>query len=92
MDGTRYQVNVGNVLSEEFQVVTGLKQGSALSPLLFNIALEKFVRNKQRDNCGIDISTNKISILRFADDLNIVGGDEENVVQSTSALTGAIAR
>lgn len=27
MNGTKYQVRVDNVLSEEFQVVTGLKQG-----------------------------------------------------------------
>jgi len=49
MNGTKYQVRVDNVLSKEFQVVTGLKQGDALSPLLFNIAPEKVVRNIQGD-------------------------------------------
>jgi len=53
-------------------VVTGLKQGDALSPLLFNIALEKVVRSIQKDNHSIDIGTNKIGILGFANDLNIV--------------------
>jgi len=37
MKGTKFQVRVENVLSEEFQVITSLKQ--AHSPLLFNIAL-----------------------------------------------------
>jgi len=86
MNGTKYQVRVDNVLSEEFQVVTGLKQGDALSPLLFNIALEKAVRSIQRDNHGIDIGTNKIGILGFADDLNIIGDDEESVKQCTAVL------
>lgn len=54
MNGTKYQVRVDNVLSEEFQVVKGLKQGDALSRLLFNIALEKIVRSTQR-GYGIDI-------------------------------------
>jgi len=43
MNGIKYQVRVHNILSEELQVITGLKQGDALSPLLFNIALEKVV-------------------------------------------------
>jgi hypothetical protein len=63
-----------------------LKQGDALSPLLFNIALEKVVRSIQRDNHGIDIGTNKNGILGFADDLNIVGNDGESLVQSTVFL------
>ncbi|VVC36479.1 Reverse transcriptase domain [Cinara cedri] len=79
MNGTKYQVRVDNILSEEFQVVTGLKQGDSLSPLLFNIALEKVVRSIQRNNYGIDIGTIKIGILGFVDDLNLVGDDGESV-------------
>ncbi|KAF0702148.1 craniofacial development protein 2-like, partial [Aphis craccivora] len=44
MNDTKYQVRVDQTLSEEFEVITGLKQGDALSPLLFNIALEKIIR------------------------------------------------
>jgi len=35
MSGTKYQVRINQTLSEEFEVVTGLKQGDAFSPLLF---------------------------------------------------------
>lgn len=76
MNDIKCQVRVDNVLSEEFQVVTGLKQDDALSPL-FNIVLEKVVQNVQRDNYGIDININKINILAFADNLNIIGNDGE---------------
>jgi hypothetical protein len=38
MNGTKYKLRVDNLLFEEIQVVTGLKQGDALSLLLFNIA------------------------------------------------------
>lgn len=87
MNSTKYQLRANNVPSEEFQMVTSLKQGDALSPLLFNIALEKVIRSIQRDNsCGIDIGTNKISILSFAGDLNIVGDNGESVAQSTLTL------
>jgi hypothetical protein len=85
MNSTKYQIRVDNVLFEEFQVVAGLKQGDALSTLLFNIALDKFVRNIQRNNYGIDFGTNKIGILGFADDL-IIGDDVESVMQCTTVL------
>lgn len=54
--------------------------------LLFYIALEKVVQSVQRDDCGIDVGTNKISILDFADDFNIIGNEDESIAQNTSTL------
>lgn len=45
MNSIKYQAKVDRVLSKELQIMTGLKQRDALSPLLFNIAQEKVVRN-----------------------------------------------
>jgi hypothetical protein len=36
--------NVGKNLSDVFPIKNGLKQGAALSPLLFNFALEYAIR------------------------------------------------
>uniref|UniRef100_A0A2S2QCR5 Retrovirus-related Pol polyprotein from type-2 retrotransposable element R2DM n=1 Tax=Sipha flava TaxID=143950 RepID=A0A2S2QCR5_9HEMI len=44
MENTKCRARTQNVTSETFTVVTGLKQGDALSPVLFNLALEKVVR------------------------------------------------
>lgn len=52
MNDTKYQVRVDQTLSEEFEVITDLKQGDALSPLLFNIALEKIIRNVKKKQLG----------------------------------------
>lgn len=41
---SKMRVRVGGKPSEEFEVVTGLKQGDALSPLLSNIVLKHVVR------------------------------------------------
>jgi hypothetical protein len=38
------RVRVGKDLSEMFPIRTGLKQGDALSPLLFNFALEYAIK------------------------------------------------
>jgi len=59
MNDTKHQVRVDNVLSEEFQVVTGFIQGDALSPILFNIVLEKVIWSIQWDKYDIDIKSKK---------------------------------
>lgn len=45
MENTLYQTRTQNTPSETFEVVTGLNQGDTQSLLLFNIALEKVIRN-----------------------------------------------
>jgi len=37
---TYSRVRVGNYMSDKFPIRNGLKQGDALSPMLFNFALE----------------------------------------------------
>jgi len=40
------------MMSEAFEVSTGLKQGNSLSPTLFNLALEKAIREMQSEKRG----------------------------------------
>jgi hypothetical protein len=40
LNETYSKVRIGNHLSDSFPIQNGLKQGDALSPLLFNFALE----------------------------------------------------
>jgi hypothetical protein len=90
MEGTKYQVRVDNILSDSFIVETGLKQGDALSPLLFNLSLEKAVRIMQNAERGVAVNEHRVQILDFADDLNILGESLEDVL--TEALENAAAK
>ncbi|XP_025419376.1 uncharacterized protein LOC112689753 [Sipha flava] len=85
-DGIRYQVRVDFTLSEEFEVITGLKHGGALTPILFNIALKKVIRRVQYNKLGINIDETTLDVLGFIDDLNLVGENKEMIVRNTKTL------
>jgi hypothetical protein len=47
LNKTYTKVRIGKQLSDIFPIQNGLKQGDALSPLLFNLALEYAIRKVQ---------------------------------------------
>ena len=59
-------VRIGNYLSSSFPIENGLKQEDALSPLLFNFALEYAIRKVQETNLGLNM-IGTLRVLAYAD-------------------------
>ena len=60
-------------LSSFFENKTGLKQGDSLSPILFNLALQKVIQSVQNVPSGIKSGKEQLNILAYADDIVLIG-------------------
>jgi hypothetical protein len=66
------RVRVGKNLSEMFPIRNVLKQGEALSPLIFNFALEYAIKRVQVNQDGLKLNGTH-QLLAYDDDVKILG-------------------
>jgi len=50
-----------------------MKQGDPLSPILFNLELQKVIQSIKMVPSGIKIGKEQLSVLAYADDIALIG-------------------
>ena len=84
-------VRIGNHSSEQFTTMQGFRQGDALSCDFFNLCLEKIIRDSKVHLSG-SIYNKSTQLLGYADDIDIIGRQAEDVRRSFVEIETASER
>ena len=63
-------VRINGKDSDIFRVTRGTRQGSVLSPYIFNIFIDDLLIELEQSPCGLRIGNSKFNSLAYADDIN----------------------
>ena len=77
-------------IGDWFRTTVGVRQGCLLSPTRFNIFLERIMTDALEDHEGtVSIGGRTITNLRFADDIDGLAGEEEEMANFVERLDKA---
>jgi hypothetical protein len=81
---TYSKVRVGILLSDKFPIQNGLKQGDALSPLVFNFVLQYTNWKVKENREGLELNVSH-QLLVYADDINLLD-DSINTIKENKGI------
>ena len=72
------RIQSGTPTTEEVQILTGIRQGHSLSPMLFNLVMDRSIKVKGV-GWGYRMGQTEFKILWYADDAVLIAESEDNL-------------
>ena len=70
-----------------FLITRGVRQGCVISPWLFNIFMDKMIREAQEEfDGGVQLETSNVNLVLFADDVMMLAEKCEDMKRNLNAL------
>jgi sorting nexin-29 len=88
MSNVECRVRIQEDLSEPLKTLNGLRQGDALACMLFNMALEKAIRDAGVQTTG-HIFNKSVQLLAYADDIDIIARSLSDLKTAFRALASS---
>ena len=86
-------VQMNGSIGELFRTTVGVRQGYLLSPTLFNIFLERIIPDALEEHDGkVSIGAGNIINLRFADDIDALAEEEQELEAQVESLDKTCTR
>ena len=80
------QVKLGTHLSKPFNISLGIRQGSVLSPTLFNLVIDPLISTLKQRNPGVNINGLYLGAFTHADDIRTSATNLEDVSEQVSTV------
>ena len=79
-------IKLNNILTEWFDVTSGIRQGDTLSPTLFNLYINELATGIKDLHKGVAFGNTQVSILLYADDIVLIADDEQSLQDQLNYL------
>ena len=80
-------VKWNGTFSKSFQVRSGVRQGSSLSPGIFNLFVDTFIKEIKLNDTGCKINNKFVGIIMYADDLIILSASVQGLQSMLDCCT-----